>query len=45
MWKKQDPTFSQGVYEYSNSLTLDTHLNGINKESELCVLGATVQGP
>lgn len=41
-WKKQDPTFSQGVYEYSNSLTLDIHLNGINKESEPCVLGALV---
>lgn len=41
-WKKQDPTFSQGVYEYSNSLTLDIHLKGINKESEPCVLGALV---
>lgn len=45
MWKKQDPTFSREVSEYSNSLTLDFHLNGINKESELSVLGVTVQGP
>lgn len=45
MWKKQDPTFSRGVYENSNSLTLDIHLNGINKESGLSVLGVTMQGP
>lgn len=45
MWKKLDPTLSQGVYGHSTALPLDIHLNRINKEYELFLLGITVQGP